>query len=219
MFNVLRKLNYYESEINAFEGRSVEEGKILFYGSSQFARWSEKYSNVSLEDAFDHKAINHGFGGSTVEEALYYYPRAVRPWKPRVLVFSSFLNDPYYGYSEYEIMFLLERLLEYARTDMPGIHIVVCDVHPMLKHMDEKEGHFVNYRERMNSLLKEYCDKHDDCTLVHYVDYPGFFENDDDTGNYYKVKKDIFVEDRVHMNSEGYSIYYDLFSKVLKEYL
>ena len=60
---------------------------ILFYGSSGFTHWSPKYGFRPLEEDIRMKdgspaAVNHGFGGATVEEGLYYYHRMVKPWEP-----------------------------------------------------------------------------------------------------------------------------------------
>lgn len=128
MFDVKRHpLNYYENSVKLIEERGpIEEGKIIFYGSSGFTRWSEKHGNRNIQDMILGKngekvILNHAFGGSTVEELLYYYPRLIRPYKPKALCISCYLNDFSFGYTVQEIMMLLSRLLEYARTDMPGI--------------------------------------------------------------------------------------------------
>lgn len=103
-----------------------EQGLILFYGSSSFTRWKPYWKHRPLEEDIRMKdgsraAVNHGFGTSTSEELLYYYPRLVKPWNPRALVVYCHGNDLAAGYSAQEIMFLQSRLLEWARKDFPGI--------------------------------------------------------------------------------------------------
>ena len=50
MFDPRLNLKRLEKSIVAFEQQPVEEGKILFVGSSAFTRWKEKYHNTNMED-------------------------------------------------------------------------------------------------------------------------------------------------------------------------
>ncbi len=82
----------------------VVKGKILLYGDSDFTRWQPLYGNTSVEELIRMKdgsqaIVNHGFGTSTAEELLYYYPMLVRPWEPRALVLKAFGNDTDVAYS------------------------------------------------------------------------------------------------------------------------
>lgn len=87
MFEPRVELTRLEKEIVAFEQQPIEKGMILFYGSSGLTRWNTRYKHRPLEEDIRMKdgspaAVNHGFGSSTAEELLYYYPRAVKPWGP-----------------------------------------------------------------------------------------------------------------------------------------
>ena len=137
-FNVKKfnkETNKYEKDVLTFEARPSETGKIVFYGSSGFTRWTEKYHHRPLEEDIRMKdgspaAVNHGFGGSTAEEGLYYYDRLVKPWEPRALVIATYANDGMYGYSPEQVMDVLARLLAWARTDFPGIKLFLVEPHP-----------------------------------------------------------------------------------------
>ena len=68
-------LKKFENVVREYEEQPIEKGMILFYGSSAFTRWSTIYGNRPLEEDIRMKdgspaAVNHGFGGSTVEEGL-----------------------------------------------------------------------------------------------------------------------------------------------------
>ncbi len=222
----LNRLEFDEKDILRYEQQPIEEGLIMFYGSSCFTRWSEHRNNPSLEKEILRKdgsraIVNHGFGTSTVEELLYYYPRLVRPWKPRAMVITCYLNDYTYNYSVEEVMFLLKRLLEYARTDMPGIRFYLADIHHTTNHIDEKEkwSPFKHYRKQINAELKAYCEAHDDCTYLCHADFPLFYEKAEDVGDYDKVRRDLFVEDKVHYTPEGYQIYKEFYRQALDEIL
>ena len=48
---------------------------------------------------------------------------------------------------------------------------------------------------------------------------PEFFETPEDVGDFRKVREDIFADDKVHPNQEGYDILGEIFREVLDELL
>lgn len=221
MFEPRVKLTRLEKEVKRYESQPVETGRILFYGSSGFTRWSAKWDNRPLEEDFQlpdgsPACINHGFGGASAEELLYYYPRLVKPWAPRALVVSIVHNDRGLGYSVNEIMTNLAKLFEYARTDFPGIRLYACDARPTLKLTTDAH---LTYQAEFHQALKEYCGRHEDTTFVHHIDSPVWFDDPADAGDPRKVRKDIFVDDEVHFNQTGYDLYKIFMTDVLKDIL
>lgn len=221
MFEPRVKLSRLERDVIDCEQQSVDPGKILFYGSSGFTRWSSRYDIRPLEDDIlmrdDAKAaVNHGFGGATAEELLYYYPRLVRPWKPRALVVSIVHNDRGLGYSPNEILTNLAKLFQYARTDFPGIRLYACDSRPTLELTSDAH---LRFQAEFHQLLREYCNRHADTTYVCHIESPLWFEKPEDVGDYRKVRTDIFVEDRVHFNQKGYDLYKEFMKTVLQDLL
>lgn len=215
----LRRLEKY---ITDYEQQTTPQGKIVFYGDSAFTRWSTKWGMIPLEEALRMKdgsqaAVNRGFGTSTAEEQLYYYPRMILPLKPRALVVQTLGNDRDLNYSPAEILYLQARLFDYARHDMPGIRLYVCDTRPLMLDCTRKNTwyyHELEYNER----LAEYCRRHDDVTLVRHAASPIFFE-EGHVGDYTHPRTDIFVEDQVHYNQTGYHLYADFFRGVLDDLL
>jgi len=216
----------FEAEVQAYEAQPQEYGKIVFYGDSGFTRWSEKYGNRPLEQDLPGKdgkpaVLNRGIGGSTSDELLYYYPRVVRPCKPRALVYMTYANDFYHGYSAEDALDLQTRIFEYARRDMPGIRIYACDKRPIVKSLGELVpwGAYIRRTLEFNELLADYCAKHEDVTLVRHIDSPLFFHDPQDAGSYEKVRQDIFIEDQVHFNQKGYDLYAEFFRGILHDIL
>ena len=214
-----------EQSVLAYEKEPVETGKILFYGDSGFTRWKPFYGHRSMEEDILGKdgskaVINHGFGTSTAEEQLYYYPRLIKPWKPKALVLMTYGNDRDCGYSPEQVLFLQARLMEYARKDIPGIRFYLCDARPFAIHLGTPEWtSWESYYTQYNRLLAQYCKEHEDCTLVCHGDSPLFFENSACTGDYQKIRTDIFVADKVHYNQMGYDLYGEFFRQVLDDIL
>lgn len=223
MFDVRVDLTRLEESIINFEKEPIEEGKIMFYGDSAFTRWrTEKWGFRMMKDDIRAKdgseiVINHGFGTSTHEEQLYYYPRAVLPWKPKALVMISFGNDLNCGYSPSEMVSLRARLCDWARHDIPGIKFYICDVRPIIKDVNNMTA--LSFINDYNNLTGEYCEKYDDCIFVEHAKCPAFFASPEDVGDYNKIRTDIFVEDDVHYNQKGYDLYRDFFLDVLDDIL
>lgn len=216
----LRRL---EDTVLMYEKQPVKKGMILFYGSSAFTRWEkEKYGIRPLEDDIRMKdgspaAVNHGFGGSTIEEGLYYYDRLVKPWEPRAIVLRFFPNDVSFGYSPCEIVYLLSLFCNRAKADFPGVKLYFCDAMPHQKTMSNLTWQAA--AKQYNKLLKEYCSSQEDCYYISQSGWHGFYENVEDIGNYSKVRQDIWIEDQMHFTQKGYDMYRDLFLEALDDIL
>lgn len=215
MFEPRVKLNRLAKDVSRFDDAPISTGQIVFYGSSGFTRWNPKYGMRPLEEDIP-GCINRGFGGATAEELLYYYPQLIRPLKPRALVVSIVHNDRGMGYNPNEIVTNLAKLFEFARTDFPGIRLYACDCRPTLKFVTETH---LRYMPEFNQLLREYCARHEDTTFVDHIHHPIWFEDPADTGDYCKVRRDIFVEDDVHFNQLGYDLYTQFMKEVLEDIL
>ena len=220
MFDVQVDLKRLEDRIEKFEEKPIETGKILFYGSSSFTRWGPNYGHRPLEEDIRMKdgspaAINHGFGSSSIEEQLYFYHRAVLPWKPRALVLYTSGNT--FDYSATEMISLLTRLCAYARKDMPGIKLYLCNARPMIYYIENAKA--LEKAKEYNKLLEEYCNMYDDCTFVDHTKCPLFYDSPEDMGGYEKIRTDIFVEDKIHYNQKGYDLYKEFFTEVLDDIL
>ena len=216
-------LRRYEQTVEAYEQQPVETGKILFYGSSAFTNWRRgKYDNRPLEEDIRMKdgsaaAVNHGFGGGTIEEGLYYYDRMVKPWAPRAIVLRFFPNDVGYGYTPEEIVYQIGLFCYRARTDFPGIKLYICDAMPHMRYIDNPL--WQTLAKRFNRLVREFCRQNEDCCCVSQSTWPGFYEDPADAGNYKKVRQDIWVEDQLHFTQKGYDMYRELFLDALDDIL
>jgi len=197
-----------EEQIAAYEQEPVIEGQIVFYGPSHYTRWSERFGMIPLQEALRGQsgapcAVNRGFGSSCAEHQLYYYPRAVRPLKPKVLVYTFLANGPSFGYSPEESWELAQRVIAYAQMDFPGIHIYLVGAHPSRDITPEKVREHQEFAKR----IEEFAENTANCSFINIMDYEQFF------------RKDIFVEDGIHYNQTGYDLYKDFYTEVLKDEL
>ena len=218
----IENLKKYEKSIQKYEEQPIEKGMILFYGSSGFTHWGPRYGFRPLEEDIRRKdgspaAVNHGFGGATIEEGLYYYHRMVKPWEPRAIVLRFFPNHIKFGYTPIEVVYMIAQFCNWARADFPGVKLYLCDAMPHKRYRDNLI--WQRMANQFNKILKEYCDVNDDCTYVCQSAWRGFYEDPSDAGDYSKVRQDIWIEDEMHFTQEGYDVYRDLFLEALDDIL
>ena len=112
-------LKVFEKYVEKYAKEEVSTGQIVFYGPSYFTRWGSDWGHRPLrEDLLGASGapccINRGFGGSCPEHQLYYYNTFVKPLAPKVLVYGSWGNIRYLGYTNEEAIELAERVVAYA---------------------------------------------------------------------------------------------------------
>ena len=199
------------STINQYLAEHIVKGQIVFYGPSNFTRWSTKYGMTPLREALLGKSgnpccINRGFGTSASEEHLYYYHSLVRPLEPKVLVYAPGIgNGLTAGFTAQQLFESAQRVVLYAQTDFPDIRIYILGL-PLQRDLMFKGAVKTMYVEYDN-WLREFAEKTPNCTYLTLSTYTPIHRND------------IYVEDHVHFNQEGYKLYADFFREVLKEEL
>lgn len=193
-----------EAQVCRYEAEDQPTGQIVFYGPSNFTRWSSKYSATPLAEALPGKSgsiccINRDFGSSCPEHHLYYYGRMVRPLAPAVLVYAPGLgNGTSFGYTPKELFDLAQRVVLYAKSDFPDLRIYLCG----LPHRYTKPEAL-----EYNAWLRQLCEEVPDCT---FVDIAECKELQDPA---------LLCQDGVHFTPEGYERYAEFFRTVLRQEL
>lgn len=185
---VLVDLKRYASDVQEILSRPVIQKAAVFYGSSTIRIWGQERLEQDMEPM---KALCHGFGGSTAEEALYYYPLLVRPYAPRVLVWYEGDNDMSCGYSPDAAAELSERVFDWARTDFPNLPIIIIPT----KHCPARDV-LLPQIKIYNAHLKAFAATHENVQLIN-LDSILYDENA-------QLRDDIFEADRLHFNALGY---------------
>ena len=85
-------MNWYESEVRELESalkqERLPEKPAAFYGSSSIRMWPHL-----AKDLRDCRAVNVGFGGSTLAACVHFFPRLVPPIQPGSVVVYAGDND------------------------------------------------------------------------------------------------------------------------------
>lgn len=204
-------LDRFESTVREYETYPVTKGKVLLYGSSFFTNWGHERAAKQLAAV---GVENHGIGGGTVDELLYYYGRLVKPYEPRAMVLRAGANDLGRGYSAEETMDMTERLCAWMRKDFPGIRFILMPVFDYRSMAGKKK--YCDGVRAYNAMLKVYCDKNADAD---YFDIsPILYKNPASVGTL-EGFRDIFREDGLHLTDAGYEWFAPWFAERLLEFL
>lgn len=182
----------WEEDIQAFEEKDKTDpppkGGILFVGSSSIRKWV-------LEESFPGlNAINRGFGGSHMEDCLYYTDRIVIPYEPKIIVLYEGDNDIASGKTPQKVFNDYKAFVKKVHKTLPDTHIAFIAIKPSIKRWEKVE----TMRET-NSLIRDFNKK--DCRLTYFdIDFPMIGENG-------QPRPDIFVDDGLHLNKKGYRLW------------
>lgn len=185
--------NRFEKEILAYEKQDSiampAKGMKLFIGSSSFRLWK-----TFDADTKGMNALNRGFGGSTLKEALYYFDRMVATYQPSWVFMYEGDNDLTMGTSPEEIAAQFEEFSARLAKQVPKAKLVFVSARPSLAREALKAK-----QQDLNQRITAIAAK----KKGHFViDMHSPFYNPDGT-----LMQDIFVADRLHLNEKGYVIF------------
>lgn len=207
-------LHRFDAQVKENLSHPVRTGKVLLYGSSFFHVWGYEKSLNQLLEATDGKleTVNHGFGGATVDELLYHYPRLVAPYAPKAMVIRAGYNELNRGQSPENAVYILERLLQWAIADFPEIKIMVFPVFDTRRASEELQEKINAY----NALLRERIGTMAQVSLLDLN--PFFYEDPADIGTRQNFR-DVFVSDGLHLQEKAYTEMAHFLGKRILEHL
>lgn len=192
----------FEKEIAAFEQQDQQEfppkGAILFTGSSSIRMWKD------LKERFKGYAIiERGFGGSQLSDVTHYAGRILLPYRPSKIFIYAGDNDLAAGQTPAEVY---KEFLEFHKliTDsLPETKVYYIAAKPSPR----RQKLLPAYKD-FNGRVAKFIKKHP-CNWE-FVDVFQAMLNDEGV-----PMRELFLEDRLHMNSKGYDIWENLIRKYL----
>ena len=162
------KLDTYADQIEKILEEPIEKNGVLLYGSSFFWNWPT--AKVDMQKASDgrYNIINHGFGGATADELLYYFHKLVTPYSPNMIIFRVGPNDIFQGFSAKEAWNMAWRVMEFARFENPDVKLVILCAFDYKSAKDEYKPLLAEF----NEYQKEYAQQTEN---VFYLDINDFF--------------------------------------------
>jgi lysophospholipase L1-like esterase len=184
----------FQDEIDAYKAEDKKKlppsNAILFVGSSSIRMWN------NLDRYFpEHTVINRGFGGSGLNDAIGYTGDIITSYRPKQIVIYSGENDVASGnVTAKEVSDRFATLFHKIRKELPGTHIVYISMKP-----SPSREKFRSVIEDGNRMIREFIAGQKNAV---YVDiFTPMLGSDN------KPRKELFLDDDLHMNEKGYAIW------------
>lgn len=182
----------WEKSIAQFEKQDSRnrppENSLLFVGSSSIRLWD-------LSESFpDCETINRGFGGSEIADSIHYADRIILKHKPRVVVLYAGDNDISGGKSPAEVFADFQKFVSVIHRGLPKAKIVFIAIKPSIKRWNLAEK-----MKKANSLIRQQCENN---ARLEFVDIFSPMLGADG-----KPRRELFVEDGLHLNQAGYKLW------------
>jgi len=193
-------MEWYEAEVSELErtlkARALPADPVVFYGSSTIRLW-----HTLAEDLADTRALNLGFGGSTLEACVYFFERLVSPIKPCSLVVYAGDNDLGDGRKPKEVLSFFRALAQKVDRDLGSIDFAFISIKPSPARFD-----LMRSIRKANRLIQDEIALHPN---YYFIDI--FNAMLDKNG---KPQSVLFTDDGLHMSPAGYQ----LWTKLLAPY-
>jgi lysophospholipase L1-like esterase len=183
----------WETDIQAFEQADRQAppspGGIVFAGSSSIRLWT-----TVKDDLPGLPVLNRGFGGSQIREVTAFADRIVIPYKPRVIVFYCGSNDVMAGRTVPEVVDDFKAFVAKVRSVLPQIRIIYISNAPNPARWERKDE-WLDLNARIDAYART------DPRLSFVDIWPEMLGADG------RPRRELFVEDQLHMNARGYAIW------------
>lgn len=170
---------------------------ILFVGSSSINNWQ-------TADAFPGlPVLNRGFGGSQISDVNHYFDEVVVKYRPKVIVFYCGDNDTQAGKSPEQIFTDFSQFLAAVHEKLPDTRVIYLPIKPSIDRWNKWPQ-----MQATNALVSGLDGKDERLEIV-------------DTatpllGPDGKPRKELFVDDGLHLNPKGYAVWNEILTPVLK---
>ena len=198
----------WEQKIQGLEARNVKEGawpaeSLLFYGSSSIRGWETMNT-----DMVPFPSINRGYGGAKYVDMVLFAERMFTPHDYRALV--MFAANDVKGEDDdstpEEVECAVREIIRVSKAHRPDAPIFIIEITPTESRFDVWDQ-----TREVNDTLREIALTTDNtffiATAQHYL-------TADST-----PRQEWFVEDKLHLNQQGYKKWAELIKVQLNYFL
>lgn len=164
-------------------------GGIVFTGSSSIRLWSGL-----AEDFPGRPVLNRGFGGSTLADATRHVDELVTRYAPRTVVLYAGDNDLAAGATPAQVHADFQAFVRAVHARLPHTRILFVSIKP-----SPARAALLPAMRRANALIRAEAERSKN---VGYVDVATPML--DAQG---RPRAELFLDDRLHMNREGYALW------------
>ena len=173
---------------------------ILLVGSSSFTKWTDVANYFP-----DKTIINRGFGGSRLTDLNNYAEDLLNPYQPKQIIIYCGEND-FADNDKLKADVVVERFKTFykkIRAKFPKIEVDYISI----KYSPSREKLWPQMKEA-NKKIADFMKKQPNAA---FIDITKVMQ--DTNGN---VRKDLFVEDMLHMTPEGYRLWTSMMNPYMK---
>lgn len=176
--------------------QNSDKPTVVFVGSSSVRMWK------NVEDlSKDHFIINTGFGGSTAEDLLVYTRPLILDHGPDQVFIYEGDNDVFMHQSLRKIMRRMRKITSQIWDQNPDCEVVIISAKPSIARWDFKKKYL-----RLNKKFSRWASRKD---RMIYADVWTPMAPDGE------LNQSLFIEDNLHMNSEGYWLWTQVLQPLL----
>lgn len=170
---------------------------IVFTGSSSVRMW-----DTLARDFPEVPVLNRGFGGSQVRDAVWYADEVALRYRPRQIVLYAGDNDTNEGRSPAQVLADTRAFVARVHAALPGTPIALLGIKPSPSRV-----HLLPVQRATNDALRAWAASQRN---VAYIDV--FTPMLDAEG---LPRDSLFIDDRLHMNAEGYALWREIIGPYL----
>ena len=163
-------------------------GGIVFVGSSSIRLWDLARSFPGMP------VVNRGFGGSEIIDSVNHVDLLALRHTPRMIVFYAGDNDIAAGKTPQQVAGDFGTFVARVRAALPSTRIAFIGIKPSILRWA-----LVGKMREANALVRAQAE-HDD--RLAFIDVDGPMLGWDE-----KPRRDLFVEDGLHMTPKGYELW------------
>ncbi len=182
----------WEDAICAYEAQDKTNapapGCIVFTGSSYIRLWTNLVVDFPAQPV-----VNRGFGGCHLADVFTYADRIIIPYQPRQVVIYAGGNDINSKKAPRTVFGDFVALMTKLRAALPSIQLAFISCPPSPKRWAQTGD-----IRKTNALIADYCRRHE-ITFINTFDLM--------LGPDGLPRPDIYVEDQLHMNTNGYALW------------
>lgn len=193
----------FEQEIDAFANwdakNSSPENALLFVGSSSIRFWD------TAEAFQSYPVINRGFGGSHITDLLYYFDRVIGRFSPSMIILYCGENDIAAGLNPDKVFDDYKELLSRIEEVFPAADFLYLSIKPSNSRL-EYSDRFAAFNEKVQMYNETY-------ERLYYIDLATVLTGDDGVPD-----DSFFLDDRLHLNEDGYRLWNERMREFLAEF-
>lgn len=179
------------------------DNALLFLGSSSIRLWE-----TLAQDMAPYPVIQRGYGGAHLRDAIFFTDALLGDYQPAMII--GFIANDIKGDPQDESPAKVKRLFKFflkqIRARHPETPFLWVEITPTKNRWAQWEE-----IKLVNQKIKAYCDK---TPHLYFVETADAFLTQEGL-----PRTELFIEDQLHLNSQGYALWSSIIKKEIEQHL